>query len=388
MAEDTKELSVRERLRHLIDLDFERTTLDNVLKYIAEVTKLKIVIDPDMAAGGIDLSTRVVDLNVAREPVESVLDLILGSDLAYQVRPGHVLVSPRSKVLTHVSVRAYPLGATSLTKADDPRTPAMAVGIFDLIAVIQRTVNALSDPNVAPWADEGGSGTIEFINGKLVVGQTDRAHEKIASLLWEICPQGTTVLVPPHTPLPEAPSCQAQASTKAGVPSAEANPQRRSTVFIVHGHDPAAKEELARFIHKLDLQPIILDEQPDRSTSAMEKLEEAAPSVDFAVVLLTPDDLGASRQDLDSRREPGEKVAGLKPRGRQNVLLELGYYVGRLGRQRVFVLRKGGLEIVSDFSDWHGIICKEMDSHGGWKQKLCQVLKAAGFQVDLNKAFE
>jgi predicted nucleotide-binding protein len=71
-----------------------------------------------------------------------------------------------------------------------------------------------------------------------------------------------------------------------------------------------------------------------------------------------------------------------RPRARQNVLLELLYVIGLLGRENVCALKRGGVEIPSDFA---GIIAEEFDAGGGWRQKLATELKDAGFDIDLNK---
>lgn len=97
----------------------------------------------------------------------------------------------------------------------------------------------------------------------------------------------------------------------------------------------------------------------------------AYSSVGFAVVLLTPDDVGRAKKDTDD-----------KDRARQNVILELGYFVGRLGRSRVCALRKGDVEIPSDYL---GVVYTELDAAGGWKQSLAQELEAAGYDIDWNK---
>jgi predicted nucleotide-binding protein len=142
-------------------------------------------------------------------------------------------------------------------------------------------------------------------------------------------------------------------------------------VFIVHGHDDLAKQEVARMLEKLELRPIILHEQPNGGRTIIEKFE-ANTDVGFAVVLLTPDDVGASQKDSGDQR----------PRARQNVVLELGYFVGKLGRGRVCGLRRGDVELPSDI---HGVVYVELDAAGAWKMKLVQELKSAGFKVDLNK---
>lgn len=143
-------------------------------------------------------------------------------------------------------------------------------------------------------------------------------------------------------------------------------------VFIVHGHDGEARETVARFLEKIGFEAIILHEQANQGRTVIEKVE-AHGDVGFAVVLLTPDDEGCS------------KGGQLEPRARQNVLLELGYFIGRLGRNRVCALKRGNLEIPSDFA---GVVWEKMDSGNGWKLALARELKVAGHEVDLNKAVQ
>jgi predicted nucleotide-binding protein len=139
-------------------------------------------------------------------------------------------------------------------------------------------------------------------------------------------------------------------------------------VFIVHGHDIEAKESVARHVEKLGLKAIILHEMPNKGRAVIEKFEDYS-NVGFAVVLLTPDDLGASK---DKREE-------LKPRARQNVIFEFGYFVGKLRRERVCVLYKENVEIPSEYE---GILYVEMDKGGGWKQALTKEMKEAGIRID------
>jgi len=140
--------------------------------------------------------------------------------------------------------------------------------------------------------------------------------------------------------------------------------------FIVHGHDDAIKEAVARFLVALDLKPIILHEQASQGRTIIEKFEEHA-EVDFAVVILTPDDFGYAAGSPSEAR----------PRARQNVIFELGYFVGRLGRSRVCALHKGNVEILSDYK---GVIYISMDDPQGWQLLLAREIKAAGIDVDLN----
>lgn len=149
---------------------------------------------------------------------------------------------------------------------------------------------------------------------------------------------------------------------------------KSNRVFIIHGHDEAVRETVARFLEKLDFQPIILHEQANKGRTIIEKFEEHA-DVPFAVVLLTPDDVGKLK----------DEKSDLKPRARQNVILELGFFLGRLGRERVCPLVKGDVETPSDYD---GVVYTKLDGAGAWKMKLVQELKAAGFGVDANRVVQ
>lgn len=142
-------------------------------------------------------------------------------------------------------------------------------------------------------------------------------------------------------------------------------------VFLVHGHDVEAKLSVARYIEKLGFKLVILDEQPNRTRAIIEKFETYA-DVGFAVVLLTPDDVGSKKGDIEN----------LRPRARQNVILELGFFLGRLGRDRVCALHKGNLELPSDIS---GVLWIELDAHQTWQLALGREMKAAGLDIDLNR---
>ncbi len=143
-------------------------------------------------------------------------------------------------------------------------------------------------------------------------------------------------------------------------------------IFIVHGRDNETKETIARFLERLDIKPVILHEQPNQGRTIIEKFEQHA-QVGFAVALLTPDDVGAFQED----------AGNLKPRARQNVVFEFGYFIGRLGRNRVCALTKGDVEIPSDYD---GVVYIPLDDAGGWKIKLVKELQGAGIDVDANRA--
>jgi predicted nucleotide-binding protein len=141
-----------------------------------------------------------------------------------------------------------------------------------------------------------------------------------------------------------------------------------SKVFLVHGHDEAMESQVARFLEKLKLTPVILHEQANQGKTIIEKFERHSSDVGFAVVLLSPDDTGSAKGGTPS------------PRARQNVVLELGYFIGKLGRDRVCALHAGEVELPSDL---HGVVW--VPYSGDWKLKLIQELKAADIAINTDQ---
>ena len=141
-------------------------------------------------------------------------------------------------------------------------------------------------------------------------------------------------------------------------------------VFVIHGSDHGTRDTVARFLEDLDLEPVILEEQPDGGLTVIEKFEENASGA-FVVALLTPDDVGGSSQ------------SELRPRARQNVILELGYFLAKFGRDKVRALLQGDVEIPSDLA---GVLYIQLDVHGGWKTRLIREMSNAGLNIDANLA--
>ena len=139
------------------------------------------------------------------------------------------------------------------------------------------------------------------------------------------------------------------------------------TVFLVHGHDDGAKEGVARWIQGVHgSAPTILHEQPNAGRTLIEKFEGHAARAAFAVILLTPDDVGrAVTADTDNARP------------RQNVVFEMGYFFGLLGRGRVAVLNAG----VEKPSDADGIAYIPFPD-SNWKSDLARELRAAGLTLN------
>lgn len=147
-------------------------------------------------------------------------------------------------------------------------------------------------------------------------------------------------------------------------------PAPAKSVFVVHGRDKGFRAEVLRFLEKLVDEVTVLEDEPTVGSRAIIEKLEAHASVSFALVLMSPDDLGKLGTE-----------EGLKPRARQNVILELGYFLGRLGRGRVVALVKNGLELPSDY---HGVVYVPFEGDT-WKFKLGQELRQAGLPIDMNK---
>ncbi|MDE0017639.1 MAG: nucleotide-binding protein [Candidatus Poribacteria bacterium] len=150
--------------------------------------------------------------------------------------------------------------------------------------------------------------------------------------------------------------------------------ETRSKVFISHGHDEEARTTVAEFVENLGLNVTVLNEQPNNDPTVIDNLERYADDTGFAIVLLTPDDVGALKDEADRQ---------LNPRARQNVLLELGYLIGKLNPNQVCILYKDGVELPSDI---HGVVLYvPMDSADAWKLKLSQGMRNAGLLVDTSQ---
>lgn len=145
-------------------------------------------------------------------------------------------------------------------------------------------------------------------------------------------------------------------------------------IFIVHGHNEEMKQSVARTLEQLGLKPIILHEQSNKGRTVIEKFTDHS-DVTFAIALLSADDIGYSVK---------EKSENGKFRARQNVILELGFFLGKLGRQRVVAL----FEPNNNFefpSDYQGVIFIPYDKDGRWKFDLLKEFKACDYNVDANK---
>ncbi|MFL0915079.1 TIR domain-containing protein [Vibrio parahaemolyticus] len=151
--------------------------------------------------------------------------------------------------------------------------------------------------------------------------------------------------------------------------SFQVQPKKKNKVFIVHGRDNEAKQEIARHIESLGLEAIILHEQASSGMTIIEKIEHYSGEADFALVLYTACDKG---------RGVHENNVPPKLRARQNVIFEHGYLMAKLGRRNVTALVKGDIETPNDIS---GVVYVGMDSYGAWKAEVVKELQACGYNV-------
>ena len=163
------------------------------------------------------------------------------------------------------------------------------------------------------------------------------------------------------------------ATSQAQSPTTNTQAAVNRKVFLVHGHQHGARETVARFLEKLELEPVILDEEANRGRTVIEKFLDHSNAA-FAIVLVIGDDVGGVM---------GPNPTALRPRARQNVIFELGYFVGSLGRDRVCALYEPEVEMPSDFG---GVGYVKFDREGNWKVLLAKELNAASIKVDMNAA--
>jgi predicted nucleotide-binding protein len=165
-------------------------------------------------------------------------------------------------------------------------------------------------------------------------------------------------------------------------PSPTDRQQVSSSAFVVHGHDLHARDLICRHLVHLGVEPVVLARARGSSQFLLQKFFEVSNRASFAVVIVSADDIGAPLSQYDS---PGVADRALQFRARQNVILELGFFYGRLGWENVFVLQKPAPRVFPNFespSDLDGAVFEEIDDDGTWKDELAQRLARAGLTVE------
>ncbi len=198
--------------------------------------------------------------------------------------------------------------------------------------------------------------------------QTEILLEEIDLMINELEHEPAMKEVQKEIP-PEPINKLAQRNTELSDRAEEGSDTEKGNVFIVHGHNDYTKEMIADFLKELGLRPIILHEQPNKGRTIIEKFEDHSSNAEYAVVLLTPDDVGALKSESNQ----------LSPRARQNVVFEMGHFFGSLGRGKVCALLCPDVERPSDID---GIVYIILDKDNNWKHELTRELKAAGLNVE------
>ena len=249
-------------------------------------------------------------------------------------------------------------------------------GIIDEIDVLVRNCTTASEPDFKAWKTTAarflikvyGEDSFEYKNFKSTsfspgVWVMDEAQDHENEMrtcrngLWSCKAVFTTYLE--EMAEEEEPAAQPQ----------PAQPGNMTKIFIVHGHDGALQQSVARVIEKQGIEAVILSEQANQGRTIIEKFE-ANSDVGGAICLFTADDVGKAKD-----------AASESPRARQNVVLETGYFMGKLGRDHVVILADSEIEIPSDLS---GMVYTNTSD---WKVGLLKDLKAMGYKVDFNKLF-
>jgi Predicted nucleotide-binding protein containing TIR -like domain len=138
-------------------------------------------------------------------------------------------------------------------------------------------------------------------------------------------------------------------------------------IFIVHGRELVARNNLESLLKRLGFEPVILQKEASHGLTIIENLERDTASVGFGFVIYTPDDLGRLQGETE------------KPRARQNVIFEHGLLMGRLGRERTCALVQSDVEIPSDL---HGVLHVRFNNLEEDAIQVARVLKKAGYTVD------
>lgn len=146
-------------------------------------------------------------------------------------------------------------------------------------------------------------------------------------------------------------------------------------VFVVYGHDTNARTQLEAMLRRWDLEPLILDQLISSGQTIIEKLEEYTSQANFGIVLATPDDVGYPKADETKKQF----------RVRQNVVLELGMLLSRIGRNKVAILisQEEPMEKPSDINGLIYIPFKNNVEEA--KLSLAKEMQNNGYMLDIAK---
>ena len=172
-------------------------------------------------------------------------------------------------------------------------------------------------------------------------------------------------------------NCQGKNSEKitALLSGTTASSIQNRKVFVVYGHDNNARTQLEAMLRRWDLEPLILDQLISSGQTIIEKLEEYTQQANFGIVLATPDDIGYPKNDESKKQY----------RVRQNVVLELGMLLSRIGREKVAILLSQA-EDMEKPSDIDGLIYIPFkDNVEETKLSLAKEMQNNGYTLDIAK---
>jgi len=197
-------------------VDFENAAIKDVLAYMAEVGKFSVVFDGALQEAGIDLSARTVTIRFTGMTYEDAINLVLPKECGYRIEPGFILVTTLEKSWIPLKTATYSiqLALAEVPDFEGPRFDVSTVlsqtrqggggsGLFgtttttkteetgkatpeSIIGMIKKFVRNQTDRRIAPWDDEGGPATIQYLGGRLIVSQTEHGHRAVAKLLASI----------------------------------------------------------------------------------------------------------------------------------------------------------------------------------------------------------
>ncbi|MFF2344248.1 TIR domain-containing protein [Pseudarthrobacter sp. NPDC058119] len=180
----------------------------------------------------------------------------------------------------------------------------------------------------------------------------------------------------PAAPLPASVFSELRSeNVKAAAPSQSTDIRGPKSIFLVHGHDRLTLLEVERFVRRITgIEPTILNDEANAGQTLIEKFEGASAPAAFAIVMMTPDDLGKAKTVAPDIRDGADNSLAL--RARQNVVFELGYFYGVLGRKNVAVINAG----IEHPGDIQGVVYIPWDNE--WQAKLARELKRADFTIN------
>jgi hypothetical protein len=195
-------------------VNFENAAVKDVLAYMAEVGKFSVVFDGALGEAGIDLAARTVTIRFTGMTYEDAINLVLPKECGYRIEPGFILVTTLEKSWLPLKTATYSiqLALAEVPDFEGPRFDVSTVlsqsrqgggggGIFantkpqeekgkatpeSIIGMIKKFVRNQTDRRIAPWDDEGGPATIQYLGGRLIVSQTEHGHRAVARLLASI----------------------------------------------------------------------------------------------------------------------------------------------------------------------------------------------------------